>query len=352
MGSNSNIEWTDATWNPWQGCTKVSEACAHCYMFTDMKRYGKDPTVVRKSKDPTFFLPMKRRRTGEYAIPPGHKVFTCSWSDWFHERADAWRPKAWSIIQQQPDLVFQIVTKRPERIGDCLPPDWGDGWENVWLITTIENQHWANVRIPQLLQVPAAVRGLSIEPLLGPVDLSRWLGERVRCGCGGVCDSGVPCPMRGNWQPPIRWVIVGGESGHHARPCNLAWIRSIVEQCKAAGVPCFVKQLGSRPFDSTDFEEGCEFTSYQQWVSKASSWLGGVSGGGLRYKKPEDVVCVDSVGRLCLRGEGFMRADQEGTFPVRWHYAKKLRDKKGGDWNEWSEDLRVREFPQSEVPRA
>ena len=227
MGDKSKIEWTDATWNPWQGCTKVSPACEHCYMFTDMRRYGRDPSVVRKSADGTFFLPLKRRRTGEYAIPPGSKVFTCSWSDWFHDRADAWRPKAFSIIQERPDLTFQIVTKRTERIEECLPPDWGAGYPNVWLIATVENQQWAEKRIPELLRIPAAVHGLSCEPLLGPISLAaEWLFDG--------------CPA----SQSLQWIIAGGESGPGARPMHPDWARGLRNQCQNFAVPFFFKQWG------------------------------------------------------------------------------------------------------------
>jgi len=227
VGDKSKIEWTDATWNPWQGCTKVSPACEHCYMFTDMRRYGRDPSVVRKSADGTFFLPLKRRRTGEYAIPPGSKVFTCSWSDWFHDRADAWRPKAFSIIQERPDLTFQIVTKRTERIEECLPPDWGAGYPNVWLIATVENQQWAEKRIPELLRIPAAVHGLSCEPLLGPISLAaEWLFDG--------------CPA----SQSLQWIIAGGESGPGARPMHPDWARGLRNQCQNFAVPFFFKQWG------------------------------------------------------------------------------------------------------------
>jgi len=365
MGTATKIEWTDATWNPWQGCTKVSPACTHCYMFADMKRYGRDGSIVRKSAHATWGAPIKRwkkgERAGQYKIAPGSKVFTCSWSDWFHASADPWRGQAWDIIRQRPDVIFQIVTKRTERIAQCLPPDWGWGWNNVWLIATVENQEWANKRIRQLLDVPAKVRGLSCEPLLGPL---RIFGQEDCPRCGGDgCDPDLwridrhpiqmdpdPCQLC-NLGSAMDWIICGGESGPHARPFDIAWARSIVAQCKAAGVACFVKQLGERVYDSAAWEDGNQFTSYEQWVNKAGSWLGGVSGGGYRYKKPEKVVCVDAAGRRCTIGSEFMRAESEGTFPVKWHHIIDTADKKGGDWSEWPEDLRVREFSR-EVARA
>ncbi len=134
MGEITGIGWTDATWNPWYGCSKVSPGCAHCYMFRDMKRYGSDPEVVTRSK--TKFDEPRKWKTPR-------RVFTCSWSDWFHEGADAWRAEAWAIVRDTPHLTYQILTKRPERIADHLPPDWGEGYPNVWLGTSVENQRFA-----------------------------------------------------------------------------------------------------------------------------------------------------------------------------------------------------------------
>jgi len=234
MGQTSAIEWTDASWNPWQGCTKISDGCKFCYMFDGMARYGKDGSLVRRSAPPTFRLPLRRHRDGSYLIPPGAKCFTCSWSDWFHDAADAWRPEAWDIIRARPDVTFQIVTKRPERIADCLPADWGSGYKNVWLIITAESQKWLDVRIGHLLKVPAVVRGLSCEPLLGPIDLKLGQSE-------GDPTEAEPFRERADL---LHWVIVGGESGHHARPMHPEWARGIRDQCQAAGVAFFFKQWG------------------------------------------------------------------------------------------------------------
>ncbi len=242
MGEVSAIEWTDATWNPWQGCTKVSPACEHCYMFTDMKRYGRDGSIVVQSKPSTFNLPLKHRRTGEFAIPPGFKVFTCSWSDWFHKTADPWRDRAWAIVRQRPDVTFQIVTKRTERIGDCLPDDWGKGYPNVWLIATVENQKYADIRIPQVLSVPAAVHGLSMEPLLGAVDVSQYLVSKK--GFFANVNSLMASGKEYFKKPGIDWVIVGGESGAGSRPMHPQWVRSLRYQCYNKAVPFFFKQWG------------------------------------------------------------------------------------------------------------
>ena len=182
MGATTGISWADATWNCWQGCTKVSAGCAHCYMYREKTQYGQDPSIVVRSKPATFNAPLK--------WDAGKRVFVCSWSDFFHEAADAWRADAWSIIRQRTDLTFLILTKRIERAMACLP--WGAGladprtgprkaaaWPNVWLGCSIEDQATADARIPLLLQTPAHVHFVSCEPLLGPVDLSKWLEKRT-----------------------------------------------------------------------------------------------------------------------------------------------------------------------------
>lgn len=219
---NSKIEWTDHTWNPWYGCKKVSRGCANCYMYREQARYGRDPQTVTRSRT-TFRAPLswakKARRGGESA-----RVFTCSWSDFFIAEADEWRADAWEIIRSTPELRYLILTKRPERISECLPADWGmEGWDHVWLGVSVEDQEMADLRIPLLLQAPAMHRFLSCEPLLGQVDLiSRY----------GVMPSG------------IEWVIAGGESGPQARPCDPAWVRVLRDQSWAADVPFFFKQWG------------------------------------------------------------------------------------------------------------
>ena len=267
MGQNSAIEWTDHTWNPWQGCTKVSPACQHCYMFRDMPRFGHDPSVVRPSSDATLKLPLAKKRGGEWKMPSGSKVFTCSWSDWFHADADEWRDEAWEIVRKRPDLIFQIVTKRTNRIEQCLPRDWGKGYRNVWLIATAENQEWLDKRAADLLQVPAAIRGLSIEPLLGPMDVVPYLGGssyRCRCGfhrteselsfMGGDKYFCMDCRERCQICPTFDWIIVGGESGPYSRPMHPDWVRGIRDQCQETGVPFFFKQWGE--FSPLDGDPG------------------------------------------------------------------------------------------------
>ena len=208
MGKTSRIEWTQATWNPWHGCVKVSPGCTHCYMYRAKRRYGQTPNVIVRSKT-TFSAPLK------WAAPT--LIFACSWSDWFIEQADQWRDEAWNIIRCTPHHTYQILTKRPERIRNHLPDDWGDGWLNVWLGVSIENQNYVN-RKSILHGVPAHVRFISAEPLIGPLSL-------------GDLDG-------------IHWVITGGESGAQARPMNPVWVHSIRDQCVAAEVAFFHKQNG------------------------------------------------------------------------------------------------------------
>jgi len=252
VGKDSAIEWTDATWNPWRGCHKVSPGCAACYMFREQRRWGHKPDIVVRAKDATFRSPLNW---------PSGKVFTCSWSDFFIEEADDWRDEAWGIIRQTPHLTYLILTKRVENIADRLPSDWGDGWPNVWLMASAEDQEWLEKRAA-FLRIPAVLHGLSLEPLLGPIDLSPALARTYCPRCGGtefhryggqlhkwpICNN---CGWESRYSVYINdlrpgWVIIGGESDFHKpRPMDLRWVRDLICQCKAAQVPVFVKQLGS-----------------------------------------------------------------------------------------------------------
>lgn len=202
-------------------------------MFRDQLRYGQDPEVVVRAADGTFYAPLRAKRWRE--LPAGGLVFTCSWSDWFHAAADGWRDEAWDVVRQRPDLRWQILTKRPERILDHLPRDWGDGWPNVWLGTSIENRRFVG-RADLLRAVPAAVRFVSAEPLIGPLLYPNghdW----------GDSYEGRELDLRG-----VDWLIVGGESGPRHRRMDADWARDLRDQCAAAGVAFFFKQWGgARP---------------------------------------------------------------------------------------------------------
>ena len=226
MGFDSSIEWTQDTWNPWHGCKKVSEGCKFCYMYRDKERYGHDPTTVLRSKT-SFNDPLKKEE--------GRLIFTCSWSDWFIEDADEWRPEAWEIIRKTPQHTYQILTKRPERILECLPEDWGDGYENVWLGVSVESGKQMH-RVKILKDIPAKVKFISAEPLIAPlIDLYMPFDERLDFH---------------HYDNFIDWVIIGGESGNETgkyryRECELKWIRDILDWCRHNEIPAFVKQLGT-----------------------------------------------------------------------------------------------------------
>lgn len=237
MAVTTKISWTDATWNIAVGCTKVDADCKYCYMFRESmmgKRFT--PGQVRRTKT-VFNLPL--------ALKTPRRIFVSSLTDFFHPDIDSFRNEAWDIIRKCPQHTFQILTKRPERIKDHLPADWGTGYPNVWLGTSIGSQN-ADHRVAPLLETPAAVRFLSLEPLHGPVDLTSIKGN-----AGSVYQILEPITNCGDSnRPAIDWVIVGGESGNNTghyryRPCELSWIQTIVDQCTKAGKPVFVKQLGT-----------------------------------------------------------------------------------------------------------
>lgn len=247
MAENSNISWTNHTQNFWVGCSRVSAGCDFCYADRDMSMHKMDFDVVRRTSEATFNRPLiwHKKLTGD---EPLHErlVFTCSWSDFFHPDADAWRADAWAIIKATPHLTYQILTKRPNRVLRNLPDDWGPtGYENVWLGVTVEDQDAANRRIPLLRDWPAAVRFVSFEPLIGAIDLTQVAnaltpGSQV----GEAFDPG------GYWQLPFEWAILGGESGNEKgefgyRPADLFWFRLLADQLTEAHVAVWMKQLGT-----------------------------------------------------------------------------------------------------------
>ena len=223
MAKDSAIEWTHHTFNPWWGCTKVSPGCKHCYAETFSHRIGQEiwgPRAERRFfSDSHWREPLKWNaeagRTGER-----RRVFCASMADVFENRVELSpvRERLWHLIADTGNLDWLLLTKRPERVRNAVP--WGDPWpSNVWIGTTAENQRWAEKRVPVLLQLPAAVRFLSCEPLIGAVDLRAWTTG-------------------------IDWVIAGGESGHNARPMNPDWARSLRDQCAEAGIAFHFKQWG------------------------------------------------------------------------------------------------------------
>lgn len=231
MGTDSKIEWCDHTFNPWIGCAKVSEGCQHCYAEAYAKRYGKaewGPGAMRvRTSAANWQKPLAWNRQ---ALAGGrrYRVFCASLADVFedHHDVNGWRVSLLELIEATRALDWLLLTKRPERVQPLIEQAAGrsagsffDLNPHVWIGASVENQEQAEKRIPHLVEVPAPVRFLSMEPLLGPVDLAPWLGG-------------------------LAWVIVGGESGPHARPMHPDWVRALRDQCAAAGVSFFFKQWG------------------------------------------------------------------------------------------------------------
>lgn len=343
MSTHTGIQWTSSTWNPIRGCSRVSEGCRHCYA---------EAVAARFSGPGQPYEGLARRRangepqwTGEVRVIENHlldpirwrrprRIFVNSMSDLFHEQLvvdDI--AHIFAVMALAPRHTFQVLTKRARGMQETLShPDWLDilnahvqeiAFElsdsthrrtddlratarevdgplpNVWLGVSAENQQTANERVPLLSETPAAVRFISAEPLLGPIDFDE-------CGSRGEEDGdpfafsalagadGVEPPI-----PGIDWVIVGGESGPHARPCNVEWIRGIVAQCGFAGTAVFVKQLGSQPGFTLEDEE-----------------------------------------RRGNMAPSFHHYDAQSRL-----YIKKVGDSHGGRVEEFPEELRVREFP-------
>lgn len=275
MAENSKIEWTDHTFNPWIGCQKVSPGCDHCYAETwdarglqqKATRWGPHAARTRTSSA-IWRKPLAWNRKAE-AEGRRYRVFCASLADVFDNHTSIlpeWRADLWRLIAATPNLDWLLLTKRPQNISKMLPrlpvlPAWGNGWPNVWLGTTVENQAEADRRIPHLLAVPAAVRFLSVEPMLGAVDLTSIpygaaLGEAPTYQDALRAKLWMP---QGSWSgrgytengriyvdlcTGIHWVICGGESGPGARPMNLDWARSLRDQCVEAGVAFHFKQWG------------------------------------------------------------------------------------------------------------
>lgn len=261
---NTTIEWVatrnaDGTvtpgfsFNPWWGCMKVSEGCKHCYAESFARRYGKaewGPTAQRvRTSDANWRKPLAWNRKAEQE-GQRYKVFCASLADVYEDNPQLieWRFDLWDLIDQTPHLDWLLLTKRPENIRGKTPLGWfrnGSWPANLWIGTSVENQEQADKRIPELVSIPAEVRFLSCEPLLGPVDLTPWLGEQEW--------HQVAPGVRSRQGPLVDWVICGGESGPQARPMHEDWARALRDQCQAAGVAYFFKQWGQYiPVGQTD----------------------------------------------------------------------------------------------------
>lgn len=257
MGDKTEISWADSTFNPWEGCQKVGPGCDHCYAETRNARFGGGQAPNwgpgaprRRTSEANWRKPLQwQANASEFMAKHGRRqrVFCASLADVFDNAVPhAWRVDLFELIEKTPDLDWLLLTKRIGNVRSMLPVTWSDGQPNVWIGATITSQEEADRDIPKLLAVPARVRFLSMEPLLGPVDLSfiEINGESeiypLRGTTGCVDEEGDPAPDL----PALDWVIVGGESGPGARPMHPDWARFLRDQCAAAGVPFLFKQWG------------------------------------------------------------------------------------------------------------
>lgn len=247
MGQNSTIEWTNHTFNPWWGCVKVSEGCAHCYAEIWANRYGFKLWGLRRPRrtfgNEHWREPLRWNKVA--AEKKQHaRVFCASMADVFESvsSVEGERQKLWALIEQTTMLDWLLLTKRPENMRLLAP--WKKLWPpNVWAMTSVESQKWAEKRIPFLLDVPAQVHGLSVEPLLEPVSLEPWI-ER------------------------LDWVIVGGESGEKARPMHPSWVRKIRDLCAEYDVAFFFKQWGQWKPKSRRYDENTSISAIMEKVGK------------------------------------------------------------------------------------
>ncbi|HRZ26997.1 MAG TPA: DUF5131 family protein [Spirochaetota bacterium] len=207
------------TWNPWHGCRKLSAGCMNCYVYRIDSKFDRNSSVV--SKTSSFTLPVRRGRSGAYKVGPGSVVYTCFTSDFFIEDADEWRAEAWRMMRERSDVEFFMITKRIHRFAVCVPDDWGEGYPNVSICCTVENQEMADYRLAFYVRAPIAHKRIICEPLLGEIDIAEYL------------------------YPGIEELAVGGESGEDARLCDYDWVLSLRAQCIAARVPFMFRQTGA-----------------------------------------------------------------------------------------------------------
>ena len=231
MGETTKISWCDATHNEWIGCTKVSPGCDHCYAEAQNIRWKGGANWGKGAPRRLTTLANRRKPFAwdKAAKAEGvrRRVFCSSLSDVFDSEVDpAWRESLFGTIRATPNLDWLLLTKRPHSIRQMLPADWGGGWANVWLGTTVEAQPQVDLRITKLVDIPAIVHFLSIEPQIASVTLRA---------------------ARSGWRWAIDWIIIGGESGAGARPFDVQWARELIAEAREFGIAPFVKQLGRVP---------------------------------------------------------------------------------------------------------
>ena len=299
MSDRTTISWTDATWSPVSGCTKVSPGCDHCYI----ERTPPFRMVGRRFDQPGIGGTTGVQRHGDRLFQPFHwrkprRVFVCSLADLFHKDVpDLFIAKVWATMARTQQHTYQVLTKRPARMrallsshdfellveAVCSHHDFEWPLPNVWVGVSAEDQKRADERIPVLMETPAAVRWVSVEPMLGPVDLEEWLWVEDESACG---DPDHCSPMRPAWL--LDWVVSGGESGPGARPAPIGWHRELRDQCEAAGVAYHYKQAGEWTSTATttdpwlnrepdvwvNFYDGHAVTSDTDPALETGSWSG------------------------------------------------------------------------------
>jgi protein gp37 len=359
--TGSKIEWTDHTFNPWIGCTKVSAGCLHCYAETMDKRFHradghwgkgvprrrtspdnwKEPLRWQKMAAEGYFVEVRRdgafiargdvRKLAKDTIQPGDRVvqvrprvFCASMADWLDDEvAIEWLADLLWLINRTPNLDWQLLTKRPEnwreRVGAAAAvlnarnePHRLHHWqceeapENVWIGTSVETQRCADVRIPALLKIPARVRFLSCEPLLGAVDIEKPLVESNPPEWREQLRSFLDRETEQQPSIGLHWVICGGESGDGARPTHVKWARSLRDQCAAAGVAFFFKQWGEHVDGQNMPDETIEFRNSPQGPGMAP----------LYWAKPDGELTSDATYRVGKRAAGRMLDGVlHGAFP-------------------------------------
>lgn len=255
MAQDSKIEWCHNTFNPFIGCTKISAACDNCYAEEWDKRYEGGahwgPHADRRKTSAGYWNAPKKwnKQAAEKGVR--YRVFCASLADVFDNHKSIlpeWRAELFELIKETPHLDWLLLTKRPQNIAKMLPDDWGDGYPNVWLGTTVENQKTANQNIHILIDIPAKVHFLSCEPLLEEIDFTK---VPLQLRYDGFCDEESPLYYsalikQSGYSGKIDWVIAGGESGSNFRPTHTDWFRKLRDQCKEAGVPFLFKQFGGK----------------------------------------------------------------------------------------------------------
>jgi len=242
-------------WNPWHGCYKKSEGCQNCYMYTLDKRNDKDGSVIYRTNN--FDYPLSKNRQGLYKIQSGELIRVCMTSDFFLEEADKWRGEAWKIIKERSDVKFYLLTKRAQRIKQCLPKDWYEGYDNVILNVTCENQQRADERIPILYDIPAKHKGIMCAPLISPIDISKYMHSS-----------------------PLEQIIVGGENYEGSRPCHYEWVLDLYKQARRNNITFafietgtyFVKDNKMYFIPSKDRQSELAYKSKLQYQGKEISY--------------------------------------------------------------------------------